>query len=51
MPEIHQQRLPHSAKPVVLLLRSEERMPMFSTSGANRIAAVTGTALRKRRTR
>ncbi|MGF6662521.1 hypothetical protein QF000_004166 [Paraburkholderia atlantica] len=51
MPEINQQRLRYSTKPVVLLLRSQERVPMFSTSGANRIAAVTGTALRKRRMR
>jgi DNA-binding transcriptional LysR family regulator len=42
---------PLAPGPLELLRWIEERMPMFSRSSANRVAAATGTAVRKRRTR
>ncbi|MGF6934470.1 DNA-binding transcriptional LysR family regulator [Paraburkholderia sp. UCT70] len=42
---------PLAPGPLELLRWIEERMPMFSTSSANSVAAATGTAVRKRRAR
>ncbi|MBB5470007.1 DNA-binding transcriptional LysR family regulator [Paraburkholderia sp. CI2] len=42
---------PLAPGPLELLRWIEERMPMFSTSSANSVAATTGTAVRKRRAR
>ncbi|WP_233852457.1 LysR family transcriptional regulator [Paraburkholderia sp. HD33-4] len=42
---------PLAPGPLELLRWIEERMPMFSTSGANRVAGATGTTARKRKTR
>ncbi|MBB5442757.1 MULTISPECIES: LysR family transcriptional regulator [unclassified Paraburkholderia] len=42
---------PLAPGPLELLRWIEERMPMFSTSSANSVAAATGTAVRKRRSR
>ncbi|MGF6373146.1 DNA-binding transcriptional LysR family regulator [Paraburkholderia sp. RAU6.4a] len=42
---------PLAPGPLELLRWIEERMPMFSTSSANNVAAATGTAVRKRRAR